>query len=427
VKYDLIVIGAGPGGLMAARTASREGLKVILVERKQNIPEIKRLCSMLMRLGPGGFSSDHVPKDKVINQVRVTFESDLGEHIIHLKNLNVTIPYHGGLRTYHNEVWISPSGYSYGTLPTNDDTYGYCIDKEALLAGLLNECIEAGCEVRAGTKCTDVIEEPDGVKCSLATGNTTSEVLAHRAVIADGAFSPLLEKLGFNEGRTGPPPLKFLGYALDRIDAPYPESRFLKLAIPSIHKGQVSVGLWPHDTYQIQISVPIGSPENLTDLMDRIMHRSPFASWFKHSKIVSKLACNMALLPNVEKPARGRIICVGDNAAYAETAIKGALGCGYVAGKAIKKSLEGGDGNAMYNDYWDHAFYAHSAEYRAFGRRTLPPARMLDDKETDTLYKWIIDNHLHGMLQDVVADNLERLKADLPQIAAKIVVPTAPR
>ncbi|GEM_PF-5819252 len=34
MKYDLVVIGGGPGGLVAAKTAAQSSLKVLLVERK---------------------------------------------------------------------------------------------------------------------------------------------------------------------------------------------------------------------------------------------------------------------------------------------------------------------------------------------------------------------------------------------------------
>ena len=37
MKYDVIIIGAGPAGLMAAKTAAEDGLKVLLIERKKVI------------------------------------------------------------------------------------------------------------------------------------------------------------------------------------------------------------------------------------------------------------------------------------------------------------------------------------------------------------------------------------------------------
>ena len=39
MDYDLIVIGAGPGGLTAAREAAKLGLKTLLVEKKKDITE----------------------------------------------------------------------------------------------------------------------------------------------------------------------------------------------------------------------------------------------------------------------------------------------------------------------------------------------------------------------------------------------------
>jgi len=412
---------------MAARTAAQAGLKTVLVERKQDVTEIKRLCTQLLRLGSGGFSSDKVPTDKTINQVSLTFETDFKESLLHLANIGTSVRYRGCLRQYHNEAWVSPGGNVVTTLPTDDWTYGYCIDKSALLASLLEDSVKAGCEVRSGNKCSQVISERDNVRCVVSSEAGTTDLVGRRVVIADGAFSPLLENLGFNQGRVGPPPLKFLMYLLDRIDVPFLESRFIKMAVPSIHKGQISLGLWPRAGYQLEISVPIGAPESLPELLDRIMRESPFAPWFKNSKVVNRMACNMALTPNVPDPARGNIMCIGDNAAYAETAIKGALGCGYIAGKAVKMSLEGQDGNKYYNDWWDQAFYSHSPQYRSFGRRAMPTARVLSDSETDTLYKWLSDKNIHGMVNDVVPDRLPELRAELPGIAAKLAMPVAAR
>jgi flavin-dependent dehydrogenase len=43
-SYDLIVIGAGPAGLTAARTAGENGLNVALLERKTSIEKAERAC-----------------------------------------------------------------------------------------------------------------------------------------------------------------------------------------------------------------------------------------------------------------------------------------------------------------------------------------------------------------------------------------------
>ena len=44
-RYDLIIVGAGPGGAMAAKTAGENGLKVALLERRKNIEKITRPCN----------------------------------------------------------------------------------------------------------------------------------------------------------------------------------------------------------------------------------------------------------------------------------------------------------------------------------------------------------------------------------------------
>ena len=43
--YDLAIVGAGPGGLHAAKWANKKGLKVAVIEKRKDISKITRYCS----------------------------------------------------------------------------------------------------------------------------------------------------------------------------------------------------------------------------------------------------------------------------------------------------------------------------------------------------------------------------------------------
>ena len=47
-KYDVIVVGAGPAGFMAARTAGENGLDVALLEKKTDITSFNRSCAQTL-------------------------------------------------------------------------------------------------------------------------------------------------------------------------------------------------------------------------------------------------------------------------------------------------------------------------------------------------------------------------------------------
>jgi len=248
MQYDLVVIGAGPGGLMAARTACRDGIKkVLLLERRKHISKVRRYCSQLIRVGTGGFSSRKIPTDRVIRSIFVTFAIDYKHCLLHLKNLGeeVTVAYQGMLGPYSTETWVSPSGYFFNTEASDEHIYGFQIDKGALLAGLEEECRQSGCTVQSGTACYDMEEHSRGVTLKVGSRNGTETIESERVILADGAFSSLVEKLGFNRERpAGGPRLKFLTYILDRVESPFPPSRYMQLCAPALFPGQINLGVW---------------------------------------------------------------------------------------------------------------------------------------------------------------------------------------
>jgi hypothetical protein len=45
---------------------------------------------------------------------------------------------------------------------------------------------------------------------------------------------------------------------------------------------------------------------------------------------------------------------------------------------------------------------------------------VLDDPEIDTLFKWLGNNKLSGLPNDVLLDNIDRIREELPAIAEKL-------
>ncbi|MDH4022871.1 MAG: NAD(P)/FAD-dependent oxidoreductase [Gammaproteobacteria bacterium] len=423
MKYDLIIVGAGPGGCMAARKAARDGLNVLVIEKLKEAGKVTRFCSRLLRLGEGGFSSDIPVTDVNIRRTTCTIDVGApGHHVIRMHGLpaDASFAYAGELDPCFNESWVSPSGATFNRDPNNRSIDGFVIDKEVMLHGLLDEAAAAGCKIQAGTRCLDIEDTDDGVRLRVKTASGEETLLAKRAILADGSFSPLATQLGFDEGRgAGPGKLRFMSFILDRCDVPFREMRRARFTQPSVHRGFLNVGPWPPGHWEISCSAPVSSPVRLPQRLEAFITNSAFSYLFKGATIVDRQGCSMDLRPPVRDAARGNVICIGDNLAYAETAIKGAFGCGYMAAEATAKALDGKPGNDEYNHYWTHAFNFFSPQYTKRSKRLPPIPVVLDDAETDQLFAWFTANGIYGMPADILPANREKLTADLPGIAAK--------
>lgn len=49
-RYDVVVVGAGPGGCMTAKVLSENGYRVALLERKTDITKITRTCATMLAI-----------------------------------------------------------------------------------------------------------------------------------------------------------------------------------------------------------------------------------------------------------------------------------------------------------------------------------------------------------------------------------------
>lgn len=398
MKYDVIVVGGGPGGLMAARTAAENGLRVLLVERKKELARINRACLQIFYL-------KWVCPDAYIEPVKIELSPDKTR--LHFPVPGCYVDYTGPLKPYCNAIWISPSGYR--VYPFKNELFGFFYDKEHLLAGLLASAEKAGAEVITGAMALGAENTAEGVKISLRTESGDKMLEAKKAIAADGVNSRIVDSLGLNQKRkVFNPKARGVAYVMEGVEPTIPghETAWLSVNIPGLTTHMTGIGLMPGDAKWVS-----GSYQDLMKIPE-------YAPWFHNAQVVKKIAFAATIRTPIREPVAGNVMIIGDAAAPIETWIQGAIACGYQAVKAILKELNGQKGYPEYISWWQKAFFFNDPHY--FKRIVTHQAlnMICSEEEVDYIYKLFQDKMVVPTL--AIAKNLELIKDERPKLYQKV-------
>lgn len=158
--YDLVVVGAGPGGSSTAYYASRAGLKTLLLDR-QEFPRDKPCGDGLMPHAAG--------------EVAMMGLTDWLDE-----------PHHGRFTGF--SIRTGTAFIRQGVPPTLHGTHGYVARREETDARLLERAVGAGAEFRPRTRATKLLRSPAGAVGGLRAENGAGaeEFATPLVVIADG-------------------------------------------------------------------------------------------------------------------------------------------------------------------------------------------------------------------------------------------------
>jgi flavin-dependent dehydrogenase len=412
-KYDLIVVGGGPGGLMAAKTAAEDGLKVVLIERKKNIPEINRYCGQIFYIRKLSSSKAGLHGDGYIEPVAV--EVNDTTYRFHFPGPGFSLDYNGPLKPYYNWIELSPSGYP--IYRRKDTIWGFFYDKEAFLAGLLSSAQKAGAEILPETIGLAAENTPDGVKVQVRGKAGEQTLEARKAIAADGISSNIVDSLGLNKKRQVlSPPVKLICYELEGVETGLPPFTWIAPCIPSINRLMVVfMGQAAGD------KVALGS--GTEEVLRKFMKHPNFAPWFRHARVVKKVGCvsgaKHGILTPIREPVEGNVVIVGDAGSPTETWTQGAVASAYMAVKAIGKELNGQKGYPEYIDWWQRAFYFHNPDYfsMVLGMFALANAWSCDE-DVDYVYNLFQDKE--GPPQTIISENLELIKEGRPELYERL-------
>lgn len=417
-KYDLVIIGAGPAGLMAAQTAARKGLDVILIERKNRVSAVGRSCVAGLITEPG------------CDGETVTVE---GDRII-FHNNDFSIKYSGLWRDLKGCYSISPAGYRIRV-----EREATCVtkifNKEVLLEDLFKEVKESGADITQGAEVVKIQNRDSEVVVTIRQEWEENEVRGRFLIAADGVNSRTVEELGMNKER------KFIGtmvvssYVLEGVESPYPEAISIFIGKGQVEGCSGQFYFFPRPSektedpplWEILYGQPVGE-ESAEEILERFIKKGNFSSWFSHAKVVRKTGAVLNFRTPIPKPRVGNILVIGDAAAFIEVYVQGAIMYGYQSAKAIIDEMNGRPGLDEYVKYWNDSF-----EYlkpgmieqalRGYGMH------VLDDSDLDYLFSltdsktykgYYNEFSLPGVIQKALVPEMPRIMKERPELMQKI-------
>ncbi|GBE18322.1 putative oxidoreductase/MT0587 [archaeon BMS3Abin16] len=313
MKYDVVVIGAGPAGSMTARDLARGGASVLLVEKR---PEI----GMPVRCGeatgiPGLALVDVVPwKRAVASETK-------GSYL------------------------YSPDGTRVELLA--DHVNGYVLERRIFDKQLAVEAAKASAVVRVRTYATGIVKEEGrivGVK--LKHFNDEFEVRCSVVVGADGIEGKVGRWAGIDTRTSLPQMASNLQYEMAGIEMDNPdvmEFYFGNDVCPGGYvwvfpkgDGCANVGLGTRDRNQ--------TPK---EYLDRFISEHENLS---RGSVVGVNAGGVPVAGPIDVSVKDNIVLVGDSARQIDPLTGGgiynAMHCGRLAAETILKSIETGDFSA---------------------------------------------------------------------------------
>jgi flavin-dependent dehydrogenase len=378
-KYDVVVVGAGYAGLMAAKTAGEAGLKTALLEMKHDISALRRAeTQMILPMG------DDYLDDRII------FNGKTG--LLSFADNGYSFKYDGPYRNIYAFHLYSVDGncLRFGEADVqrklgDRGRIAIAIDKSKALASLLQQVKTAGVEVYPGTVVKDVKKTDGGVLVS----SHDKKFLGTFCIAADGANSRVAQTLGLNKDRGYYSSMNVVGYYMRNLKVPDPDTVYYVVA--QYEKTAVITAVVPRP-YEKEHAVVFICLDCRVDLIKfyKYLTEETKLPWFKgaEAKMVNSSCGNM--WSTIEKPFKDNVLLVGDTIWCQESENFGALLSGAKAAMAVAYALDEGKpdehGVKNYIEWWDKHFY-NSPNYKrdqVMGNYML--GAILNNKEIDYLF-----------------------------------------
>jgi flavin-dependent dehydrogenase len=410
-SYDVVVVGAGPAGLMAAKTAAENGLNVALLERKKEITEIRRSCAMMWLAFNEPYFGDFFRYNRRDNRLCFPVNGFSVKYSGPSKNLY-------SIHIYSSDAHLIRFGDCEAGKKLGDDAKIAMVhDKSTFLQDLLGEAQALGVDIYPGVDVTGVKKVPNGVQVT-GSGQTFNSVFV---IAADGINSRLAALLGFNQKRIYYGMMIVTSYTMTDVAFFNPDvftMIFCGSPIPSVFA--LSPRAAGDGFYLICLTFNPGIEH--APLYEHLLNKSPFAHAFKNAKRLGECSAVENLWEPIYEPFRDNVLFIGDTSWSQEAENTGSLMCGWKAAHAVTLALLEGkinkEGVSSYLAWWKRSYCDHYNHVDYLKNYLM--CNVFTSEEIDYLFS-LIQETLPATLDAYKTNRLmgEQLMKAMPRITAE--------
>ncbi len=315
MRYDIIVVGAGPGGSSAALHAARNGAEVLLLEKRQEIGSPIRCAEGVGKKGLAGCGIKPDPK---------WIASEMKGAKLHSPS-DVVVELSGELAG--NEV-------------------GYVLERKIFDRELAMTAAEAGAEILMKTMATDLILDEGYAKLKVLTGGDKMELEADLIIAADGVESKTARWAGIDTTLKPSDVESCVQYLMAGVEC---EPDYTHFYIGPSYSPGGYIWVFPKGCSKANVGIGVqGSkiPRNeggfVKNLLDKFIEKHPALSKGKKLEII---AGGVPVSGPKYETVVDNLMVVGDAARHADpatgggiiNAIRGGRLAGEVGAQAVKE------------------------------------------------------------------------------------------